>query len=143
MHAISKVLLVIFWFIIFSEFVPYVFQLLSLFLEFQDSPVPDHYMVLFPCLLTPMLWERLGNIPALSRLLQAYLAKGAQQIIAANKLVRLWNKCSFFSSPEWDKKILAFVIHKHTLLNTYILYLTNVHAYLNLKTHNYSTFYKF
>lgn len=69
-----------------QEFVPYVFQLLSLFLEFQDSPVPEHYMSLFPCLLVPVLWERVGNIPALSRLLQAYLAKGAQQIVAAGKL---------------------------------------------------------
>lgn len=63
------------------------FQLLSLFLEFQDSPVPEHYMTLFPCLLVPVLWERLGNIPALSRLLQAYIAKGAQQIMATGKLV--------------------------------------------------------
>ncbi|XP_054706218.1 exportin-2-like [Uloborus diversus] len=69
-----------------QEFVPYVFQLLSLFLEFQDSPVPEHYMALFPCLLSPVLWERPGNIPALGRLLQAYISKGAQQIVVSQKL---------------------------------------------------------
>lgn len=69
-----------------QEFVPYVFQLLSLLLELQDSPVPSHYMSLFPCLLTPVLWERPGNVRALSRLTQTYIEKGAQQIIASEKL---------------------------------------------------------
>ncbi|KAG8192798.1 hypothetical protein JTE90_019116 [Oedothorax gibbosus] len=69
-----------------QEFVPYVFQLLSLFLEFQESPVPNHYMALFPCLLSPVLWERTGNIPALSRLMQAFIEKGANQIVEAQRL---------------------------------------------------------
>ncbi|KFM80437.1 Exportin-2, partial [Stegodyphus mimosarum] len=43
-------------------------------------------MALFPCLLSPVLWERIGNIPALSRLLQAYIDKGTQQILATQKL---------------------------------------------------------
>ncbi|GFT75368.1 exportin-2 [Nephila pilipes] len=69
-----------------QEFVPYVFQLLSLFLEFRESPIPDHYMELFPCLLSPVLWERVGNIPALSRLMQAFIDKEAQKIVASQKL---------------------------------------------------------
>ncbi|CAL1277563.1 unnamed protein product [Larinioides sclopetarius] len=69
-----------------QEFVPYVFQLLSLFLEFRDPPVPEHYMDLFPCLLAPVLWERVGNIPALSRLMQAFIEKEAQRIVASQKL---------------------------------------------------------
>ncbi|GFR20357.1 exportin-2 [Trichonephila clavata] len=69
-----------------QEFVPYVFQLLSLFLEFRESPVPDHYMELFPCLLSPILWERVGNIPALSRLMQAFIDKEAHKIVNSQKL---------------------------------------------------------
>ncbi|GIX92895.1 exportin-2 [Caerostris darwini] len=69
-----------------QEFVPYVFQLLSLFLEFRESPVPGHYLELFPCLLSPVLWERPGNIPALSRLLQAFIDKEAKRIVALDKL---------------------------------------------------------
>lgn len=44
------------------------------------------YMAVFPPLLTPVFWERHGNIPALTRLLVAYLAKAGQEIIAAGHL---------------------------------------------------------
>lgn len=69
-----------------QEFIPYIFQIISLLLEFNASPVPDSYMAVFPCLLAPVLWERPGNIHPLVRLLQAYLEKGSQQIIASDKL---------------------------------------------------------
>ncbi|KAL3215336.1 hypothetical protein MRX96_006601 [Rhipicephalus microplus] len=59
-----------------QEFVPYIFQLLSLMLECHSSPVPDPYMALFPCLLAPVLWERPGNIHPLVRLLQAFIERG-------------------------------------------------------------------
>ena len=65
---------------LFSEFIPYVFQILSLLIELHKDSVPDTYMALFPHLLTPLLWERPGNIPPLVRLLQAYMEKGAKQV---------------------------------------------------------------
>lgn len=65
---------------LFSEFIPYVFQILSLLIELHTDTIPDTYLQLFPHLLTPLLWERPGNIPPLVRLLQAYIAKGAKQI---------------------------------------------------------------
>lgn len=64
----------------FSEFIPYVFQILSLLIELHTDAIPDTYIQLFPHLLVPLLWERPGNIPPLVRLLQAYIAKGAKQI---------------------------------------------------------------
>ena len=42
-----------------SEFLPYVFQVLSLLLEIQQN-IPAPYMELFPLLLSPVLWERNG-----------------------------------------------------------------------------------
>ncbi|XP_039590825.1 exportin-2 [Polypterus senegalus] len=72
-----------------QEFVPYVFQVMSLLLEMHtSSEVPASYMVLFPHLLQPVLWERAGNIPPLVRLLQAYLHKGGVTIanVAADKI---------------------------------------------------------
>uniref|UniRef100_A0A8C2DYI6 Exportin-2 n=1 Tax=Cyprinus carpio TaxID=7962 RepID=A0A8C2DYI6_CYPCA len=71
-----------------QEFVPYVFQVMSLLLEIHTSSIPSSYMALFPHLLQPVLWERTGNIPPLVRLLQAYLEKGATTIAstAADKI---------------------------------------------------------
>ncbi|KAK0052093.1 exportin-2 [Biomphalaria pfeifferi] len=65
-----------------QEFIPYVFQILSLLIEQHPGKIPETYMALFPHLLAPVLWERPGNIPPLVRLLQAYIHKGADQIEA-------------------------------------------------------------
>ncbi|XP_052087731.1 exportin-2-like isoform X2 [Mytilus californianus] len=68
-----------------QEFIPYVFQILSLLIDYHTSgTVPDTYMALFPHLLAPALWERPGNIPPLVRLIQAYIEKGAKQIPVEN-----------------------------------------------------------
>ena len=71
-----------------QEFVPYVFQILSLLLEINTNPggVPAAYMKLFPFLLMPVLWERPGNITPLGRLIRAFISKGPNQIIAENKV---------------------------------------------------------
>jgi exportin-2 (importin alpha re-exporter) len=69
-----------------QEFVPYVFQILSLLLELHTSSVPQPYMELFQFLLMPVLWERPGNITPLVRLIQAYISRGPQQIVQLNKI---------------------------------------------------------
>jgi len=66
------------------EFHPYVFQVLSLLLEQHGDGIPDTYMALYPFLLTPVLWDRPGNIPPLVRLLQAFVEKGSAQIIGGD-----------------------------------------------------------
>uniref|UniRef100_A0A6I8SJM6 Exportin-2 n=1 Tax=Xenopus tropicalis TaxID=8364 RepID=A0A6I8SJM6_XENTR len=66
-----------------QEFIPYVFQVMSLLLEIHANDIPTSYMALFPHLLQPVLWERTGNIPPLVRLLQAYLERGANTIAAS------------------------------------------------------------
>ncbi|XP_003732887.1 exportin-2 isoform X2 [Callithrix jacchus] len=66
-----------------QEFIPYVFQVMSLLLETHKNDIPSSYMALFPHLLQPVLWERTGNIPALVRLLQAFLERGSNTIASA------------------------------------------------------------
>lgn len=70
------------------EFVPYVFQILSLLLEVRSEigSIPDPYWELFPVLLVPELWERSGNVTPLVRLITAYVKLGAQKIVALGKL---------------------------------------------------------
>jgi exportin-2 (importin alpha re-exporter) len=72
-----------------SEFTPYVFQILAQILEFRSGGLGDAYKVLFPPCLSPSLWDRKGNIPALTRLLQAYLQHGASEIVSLGQLVGL------------------------------------------------------
>ncbi|PNF40478.1 Exportin-2 [Cryptotermes secundus] len=70
-----------------QEFVPYVFQILSLLLgQHKSGAIPEPYMVLFPCLLAPVLWERPGNIHPLVQLLQTFVQTGAAQISASQKV---------------------------------------------------------
>ncbi|KAK4706174.1 exportin-2 (importin alpha re-exporter), partial [Phenoliferia sp. Uapishka_3] len=70
-----------------SEFSPFVFQILSQLLELHSSSeFPDAYKALLPPLLTPPLWEQKGNVPALVRLMRAFLARGAGAIVEANQL---------------------------------------------------------
>ncbi|XP_058058317.1 exportin-2 [Anopheles bellator] len=70
------------------EFMPYVFQMLSLFLEIREGQtnIPDTYLALFPCLLAPALWERPGNVTPLIRLLCAFVRQASSQIAADGKL---------------------------------------------------------
>ena len=54
-----------------QEFHPYVFQIFAQLIELHPQELPAFYMSsLFQPLLAPMFWERAGNVPALSRLMQ-------------------------------------------------------------------------
>jgi hypothetical protein len=68
---------------------PYAFQLLSLMLELHDQTIPPSYYELFPFLMLPVLWERPGYIPALTRLLQAYIEKASSTLVT-EKIVKLY-----------------------------------------------------
>lgn len=71
------------------EFMPYVFQMLSLLLEVREGTggIPDPYWALFPCLLSPTLWDRPGNVTPLIKLICAFIRQGSPQIAAMDKLV--------------------------------------------------------
>lgn len=69
-----------------QEFSPYVFQLLAQLLEqHKGTELTPSYIALLTPVLNPGLWEQ-GNIPALVRLIQAYLDKGATTILSNNQL---------------------------------------------------------
>lgn len=70
-----------------TEFTPYVFQILAQLLSSRPSPgLSDFYRVLLEPLLSPLLWERRGNVPALTDLFRAYISKGMAEIIEGNYL---------------------------------------------------------
>ena len=57
--------------LLLQEFHPYVFQIFAQLIELHPKELPAFYMSsLFQPLLAPMFWERAGNVPALSRLMQ-------------------------------------------------------------------------
>jgi len=72
-----------------TEFLPYVFQVLSLAVDIREGGVSGPYMDLFPTLLQPVLWEQQGNVPALTKLLQAYVKQGSNEIISSGTLMPL------------------------------------------------------
>ncbi|MCO5572303.1 hypothetical protein L7F22_026056 [Adiantum nelumboides] len=68
------------------EFAPYVFQIMAQLIDTHIPPLPGTYIGLFPHLLTPGLWQRSANVPALVRLLQSYLQRASNEIIQAKQL---------------------------------------------------------
>jgi exportin-2 (importin alpha re-exporter) len=68
---------------------PYILQILSLLLELSPVPISPLYADLFPRLLLVVMWERKSNVPALIRIVQAYLRKGPQIVVAGNHLVSI------------------------------------------------------
>lgn len=99
----------------FPEFVPYVFQLISVMLEqyplsqtvLTNCKLPQPvingmttgtpsnfrpsqaYSALLQRILVPSLWEPNRNVPSLVRLLQAYLLHNMDDVLAANKVIHL------------------------------------------------------
>ena len=71
------------------DFMPYAFQILSLLIELRPPPVSQMYMSIYPTLLSPVLWEQQGNIPALVRLLQAFIQKVPQELCKEDKISSL------------------------------------------------------
>lgn len=71
------------------EFMPYAFQMLSLLIEIGPAPISETYTTIYPTLLTPVLWEQQGNIPALVRLNQAFIQKSPKQVCSGQLLLNL------------------------------------------------------
>lgn len=102
-----------------SEFTPYVFQIFAQLLEFRPagSGLGDGYSGLLQGCLAPVAWERRGNIPALSRLMRAYLQQAAAEIANSGSFMAMmgvWqklvsSKANEISSFELLSAITRFV----------------------------------
>ena len=68
-----------------SEYIPYVFQLLAQMLELHKTDVPVAYRDLLPFLLTPVCWLQKGSVPGLVKLLRAFIARDANQMVATGQ----------------------------------------------------------
>jgi exportin-2 (importin alpha re-exporter) len=74
-----------------QEFHPYAFQLFAQLVELRagtsaGASLPETYLQLLPGLLSPIFWERPGNVPALGRLLRAYIAAVPSEIVSRSLL---------------------------------------------------------
>ncbi|KAJ4823621.1 hypothetical protein Tsubulata_039712 [Turnera subulata] len=69
-----------------TEFLPYAFQLLAQLVELNRPPISSNYMQIFTLLLLPGTWNRKANVPALVRLLQAFLQKARHELSQGGKL---------------------------------------------------------
>ncbi|XP_026750496.2 exportin-2 [Galleria mellonella] len=76
-----------------QEFMPYVFQMLSLLLELRGASngggggsAGDPYCALLPCLVAPALWQRPANVRPLVRLLCAFIAARPDAVLQSGRL---------------------------------------------------------
>ncbi|RID60946.1 hypothetical protein BRARA_E00127 [Brassica rapa] len=100
-----------------AEFLPYAFQLLAQLVELNRPPLSPNYMQIFLLLLSPESWKRSGNVPALVRLLQAFLQKAPHEVTQENRLsevLGIFDK--LVAAPSTDEQ--GFYV-----LNTVIEYL--------------------
>lgn len=64
------------------EFTPYVFQILAQLLEYRpkEAGLSDFSVNLFTMIKNPINWEKRGDIPALSRLVKAYIEQAPKEL---------------------------------------------------------------
>ena len=98
-----------------EEFMPYVFQVLSQLLEYRprEAGLGDGYSQLLPSLMRGELWEK-GKVPALARLLQAYLRQAGSSLVSHVKpILGIFQKLLAAGST---------VEHSFTVLNSAVRY---------------------
>eukprot|EP00252_Welwitschia_mirabilis_P008441 TRINITY_DN2027_c0_g1_i1.p1 TRINITY_DN2027_c0_g1~~TRINITY_DN2027_c0_g1_i1.p1 ORF type:complete len:966 (-),score=126.84 TRINITY_DN2027_c0_g1_i1:393-3290(-) len=86
-----------------TEFVPYTLQLLAQLIEIHQPPLPSTYMPIFELLLSPETWQKKANVPALVRLLQAYLQKSPNELSQEgrlNQVLGIFNKLITVKSTD-------------------------------------------
>lgn len=88
-----------------TEFFPYAFQLLAQLVELNRPPIPSSYMAIFEILLSPESWKRASNVPALVRLLQAFLQKAPHELNQEGRLSQVLGIFKkLISSPSSDEQ---------------------------------------
>jgi exportin-2 (importin alpha re-exporter) len=99
-----------------AEFTPYVFQILAQLLEYRPpgQGLGPAYTSLFLPILTPVLWEQKGNVPALTRLLQAYVRKAPGELLPhLDRILGVFQKLISAKSTEVSAFDLLSVVTVH------------------------------
>ena len=93
-----------------TEFVPYVFQILGQLLCSRPAKAgfSEAYRALFPPLLSPVLWERRGNVPALTDLFTAYISRGMQEISSPSHLTGILGVFQKLLASKVDRVTCSF-----------------------------------
>ncbi|CAL1352797.1 unnamed protein product [Linum trigynum] len=88
-----------------AEFLPYAFQLLAQLVELNQPPISPSYEQVFKLLLKPELWNANSNVPALVRLLQAFLLKAPQELNQEGRLSQVLGIFKLLvSSPRTEEQ---------------------------------------
>ncbi|EMR10605.1 hypothetical protein PNEG_01308 [Pneumocystis murina B123] len=85
-----------------TEFIPYVFQILSQLLEYHNLSLPDIYKLLVPPILLASLWESRGNVPALVRFLKAVISQDPLFIVNSNYIEQILGIFQKLNSSRLD-----------------------------------------
>ncbi|XP_021762100.1 exportin-2-like [Chenopodium quinoa] len=93
------------------EFFPYAFQLLAQLVELNRPPLPPHYMQFFELLLLPDLWTKSADVPALVRLLQAFLRMAPNELNQGGKLDEVLNIYSKLLPSSRTEEQAFFVLN--------------------------------
>ena len=96
-----------------TEFLPYAFQLLAQLVELNQPSIAPNYMEIFKLLLIPESWKRSSNVPALVRLLEAFLQKVPHKISQEGRLAQVLGIFNMLvSSPSSDEHGF-YVLNSH------------------------------
>lgn len=130
-----------------TEFWPYAFQLLAQLVELSRPPIHQSYMQVFNLLLAPELWKKSGNVPALVRLLQAYLKKAPNELNqqeTLTKVLGIFQKLILASNTEeLGFYVLNTVIENlgYDVISPYVKHIWN-ELFTRLTTHQTVRFKK-
>ncbi|XP_021904521.1 exportin-2 [Carica papaya] len=130
-----------------TEFLPYAFQLLAQLVELNRPPLSANYMQIFVLLLSPDSWKRSSNVPALVRLLQAFLQKAPHELNQEGRLSQVLGIFNMLvSSPSTDEQgfyVLNTVIEnlEFNVISPYIRHIWNA-LFTRLQNHRTVKFQK-
>ncbi|KAD3069050.1 hypothetical protein E3N88_36930 [Mikania micrantha] len=125
-----------------TEFFPYAFQLLAQLVDLNRPPVPPHYMQIFDILLTPDLWDKSANVPALVRLLQSFLQQAPNELNSQgrlNNVLGIFNKLVNKPSTEEQGFHILNPIIENLGYNVIAEYMNNIWKSLFTRLHNSKT----
>ncbi|KAF3328821.1 exportin-2 [Carex littledalei] len=94
-----------------SEFWSYAFQIFTLLIDLRAPPLSDGYMALFQVILDPSSWKRSGSVPALVRLLQAFLRKMPNELNREGRLGQVLGIFSQLISVNSTEELGFFVLN--------------------------------